>query len=790
MNKICNLRKLFLFIIFLLYPCSLIYPADNNSFYLAPAVPKYDASVQEFLADNSSSSELLTIWIFFTDKKVSTKNDYLNKVEQAVSLYPERALKRRAKVRSPQNILDYKDLNVVSDYIVKVKSVGVRHRATSRWFNGISVEANSIQIQAIEKFPFVREIRQVVGFTRKDLQFKMDAAPQSKKNYNTIESSSLDYGRSHRQLEQIGVPILHQLGYTGKGVLVCMLDTGFYKEHESFQHLKIVAERDFVFDDDDTQTNTDDPEDSSDKHGSLTLSVLAGFKEGRLIGPAYGVDVILAKTEDTRDETPIEEDYWVEGIEWADSLGADVVSSSLGYAKWYTFDAFDGNTALVTQAADRAAGLGIVVVNAAGNYGPTGNIIAPADGDSVLTVGAVDSLGVIANFSSPGPTFDGRIKPDVCAQGRSTYCAVGGVFSKRKPTGYGTASGTSLSTPLVGGVAALLLEIHPEWTPWDVINALKSTASQSSHPDNNYGWGIVDAFRAADLDVPYVKFKSCTVDDDNIGDSIGNGNGINEPGEQVELSVALKNISERTASQNVVASLQTDDPYVSFISSDADFGVINPSDSSLSQQSFLFQIDSSAPDGHSIHFTIDISDDAGNYSSTFDLSLVQHWVISGQVLDVLNQNGVENTILTLVGPLNSSGSLISEQTKTTRTGDIGNYSFLMPEGCYSVQAIADNFILSEAQTVTIPPDTVHLNLSLAAPKMVIDQDSVYISTNEEKSITITNQGSGDLYFSIIETGDRGNETKLDNNINLSSIEKLNWGLLYKSRVYQFINGFI
>ncbi|MBU1936733.1 S8 family peptidase, partial [bacterium] len=206
--------------------------------------------------------------------------------------------------------------------------------------------------------------------------------------------------------------------------------------------------------------------------------------------------LICGKTEDVRSETPVEEDYYVAGLEWAEDLGADVVSSSLGYIAWYTFEDMDGNTAVTTIAVDIAVSRGIVVCTAAGNErdDPWGHIISPADADSVIAVGAVDSYGIISDFSSPGPTYDGRTKPEVCAQGVETYAAVPWFGTD----GYWRVSGTSLSTPIVAGICVLLLEAHPDWTPIQLREALLMTANQASSPDNDYGWGIPDGVAALD----------------------------------------------------------------------------------------------------------------------------------------------------------------------------------------------------------------------------------------------------------------------------------------------------
>jgi subtilisin family serine protease len=193
------------------------------------------------------------------------------------------------------------------------------------------------------------------------------------------------------------------------------------------------------------------------------------------------------------DEIEVEEDYWVAAVEFADSLGADVVSSSLGYYYWYTYEDMDGNTAVVTIAADMAAARGIVVVNSMGNEGddPWLYMIAPADGDSVLSVGAVTSEEERTSFSSVGPTYDGRIKPDVMAMGQSTYIATSGDTAS-----YGYASGTSFSCPLTAGAVGLLIEGHSDWSPTQVIDALRETGTQSDSPDTLMGWGIVQAYDA------------------------------------------------------------------------------------------------------------------------------------------------------------------------------------------------------------------------------------------------------------------------------------------------------
>ena len=231
---------------------------------------------------------------------------------------------------------------------------------------------------------------------------------------------------------------------------------------------------------------------------------MAGNKPGSLIGPAFDSEYLLAKTEMVVDEAQIEEDNYVAGLEWGESNGADVVSTSLGYLDWYTYEDLNGDIAVTTIAVDIAVGLGMVCVTAAGNEGNDSwyYIITPADADSVISVGAVRSNGSIASFSSHGPTYDGRIKPEVCARGYATACA------SPSGQGYTAASGTSLAAPLVGGAVAAILSAHPDWSPMMVREALMETASQSSTPDNDYGYGIIDVWDA----INYSGFESIDPD--------------------------------------------------------------------------------------------------------------------------------------------------------------------------------------------------------------------------------------------------------------------------------------
>jgi len=531
-----------------------------------------------------NSGAPLPVWVYFKDKGASGVRSLEKALTRARQNLAGRCLWRRAKVLEGSALTDSADLPVYPAYIDKIKQMVKKIRTTSRWLNAVSAEAAPPEIKALTKLPFVRKVDLVLSFFRDD--------PGSLPGLETpllLDDPLVNlYGPSFIQISQINVWPLHRLGYTGRNVLVCMMDTGFRKSHEIFRQAHVVAEWDFVNGDGNVEQDLDNSEDYSDSHGTGTWSMLGGFKPGELIGPAYGADFLLAKTETEKFEKPIEEDYWVAGIEWAEGLGAEVVSSSLGYIDWYTYADMDGRTAVTTRAANRAVSLGVVVVNAAGNERNTvwRHIIAPADGFDVIACGAVDSLGRIASFSSPGPTYDGRIKPEVSALGVNDWLAAAREDGSQT---YARGSGTSFATPLVAGVAALLLEIHRDWTPIQVRTALLGTASRSQNPDNDFGWGIVDAALAADLGLPSIALEGYSVDDDGSGKSFGNGNGRLEPGETVEITVTVKNKGRLPVSglRGLLGTSHTD---ISLISSEVQFPALPSGTSRSANEPFVVKI--------------------------------------------------------------------------------------------------------------------------------------------------------------------------------------------------------
>ncbi|MBW2464978.1 MAG: S8 family serine peptidase [Deltaproteobacteria bacterium] len=343
------------------------------------------------------------------------------------------------------------------------------------------MSATAAQREAIAGLPFVDHLQPVARGSR------MAAGHQE------ATTSLPDYNLTANQLLQIGVPYLHACGLDGTGVVIAVQDTGFHLEHDVFAGLQVLAERDFINDDDTTANETEEESRwAQDSHGTQVLSSIVGEVAGIYRGAAPGVSVILSKTEAVPFEEPVEEDWFVEGLEWAEAQGADVFTASLGYLDWYESSDLDGATAVTTLAATIALENGLILVNSAGNGGPdAGTLSAPADTDGLIAVGAVDRSGETAMFSSRGPTADGRIKPDVAAPGVSVWTAL-----PHSGDEYTQVSGTSFAGPLTAGAVALLLQAEPGLSPAAVLERLRTTASQADDPDNTLGWGIVNMLAA------------------------------------------------------------------------------------------------------------------------------------------------------------------------------------------------------------------------------------------------------------------------------------------------------
>jgi subtilase family protein/carboxypeptidase family protein len=414
-------------------------------------------------------------WVFFRDHGAGASRD--SALAAATRSLTPRALERRAKAirerggeGSTREVVDERDLEPSAAYIAAIQGTGASVRSVSRWLNAVSIEGTPQAIAAVAGLPFVDDLRPVRSLT-------LDRA---------LTADEFSYGSAAHQLEMLGVPEAHAMGYRGEGVLICVLDSGFELGHEAFDQLEVRATRDFVFHDEDVSFSPKQDFPGQSNHGTTVLSVLAGYAPGKIMGPAYRADFILAKTERIGSETRLEEDSWCEGIEWAEAMGADIAASSLSYPFWYAPQERDGRTALITRVANIASERGLLIVNSMGNTGPLETSLnPPADAPGVISVGAVDWNGRLAGFSSIGPTWDGRVKPELVAMGSGVA-----LVTARSRDQYGHGSGTSYSSPLVAGCAALVLCAHPDWGPEAVRDALMWSGDRASHPDNRYGWGV------------------------------------------------------------------------------------------------------------------------------------------------------------------------------------------------------------------------------------------------------------------------------------------------------------
>jgi hypothetical protein len=426
--------------------------------------------------------------IYFKDKNHSTYS-----LEHPEEFLSEKALERRTK----QNIqLIDNDLPVSYYYLDSLRNLGATVLNTSKWLNTAVIYTSDPKLPGkLSTLDFIKDLRRITttqSFSYNNPE-KFNQSKLAPKN-----SNDFDYGESGTQLYLHNGHILHQNGFQGQGILIAVIDAGFYNVNtlpafdSLFAKNQIVSTYDFV----DRESSV--YEDHS--HGMSVLSIIGGNIPGQLIGSAPKANFLLLRSEDANSEYPIEEDNWATAAEYADSAGADIINTSLGYsvfddpAQSYTYSDMDGNTAYITKAADIAASKGILVVVSAGNEGNTSwkYISAPADGDSVLAVGAIDRYNTYVTFSSQGPTSDGRIKPNVAAMGYQT--TVQDIFGQVV-----LGNGTSYSAPIITGLSACLWQAIPNLTNMEIIERIEQSSNNYLNPDNFLGYGIPDFARAANL---------------------------------------------------------------------------------------------------------------------------------------------------------------------------------------------------------------------------------------------------------------------------------------------------
>ncbi len=408
----------------------------------------------------------------------------------------QRAIERRERYNIP---LDNSDLPISTSYKIDVTNLGASIRNEIKWFNTLIVVVDNQDVaQQIEELEFVSSVTLVnkpdwakSSVDKFELEMKTSHEEQDK---SVASTQNLDYGLAENQILMLNGHVLHNAGYKGEDMVIAVLDAGFLNANQLaplsplFENNQILSTKNYVYPEEDVFAE------QNHGHGTMVLSTMGANVPGEMIGTAPNASYHLIVTEDRAAETIMEEYFWVDGAEYADSVGADIINSSLGYT---TFDHpddshvyendMDGDTAPASIGADLAARKGILVCNSAGNSGGSDwyYISAPADADSVLTVGAVNKDGLSAYFSSHGPSADGRVKPNVVAKGeQATLVDVNGNIT--------TGNGTSFSSPIMAGAAACLWQVNRDLSNMDIIESLEVSASHYSFPNDDMGYGIPD----------------------------------------------------------------------------------------------------------------------------------------------------------------------------------------------------------------------------------------------------------------------------------------------------------
>jgi len=452
--------------------------ALSKNMYLRRIIYTWMISVFGSVLSLFGQNQAPRYWIGFTDKANTPYS--INEPEAFLS---QRAIDRR----TGQGIaITEEDLPVDPVYIDSLIQMNVEVINVSRWFNGAIVAVGEPgKLDRIRDLDYVKDS---IILLRPEISQVALKTTASKLDLGSEPVDPL-YGPSYNQVEMLGGQVLHAAGFQGQGMLIGILDAGFSNADSLsslqpiWQDDRIVAVRDFVKDGIDIF--------DSDNHGSQVFSIIGGMTEGILHGTAPGAEFALIRTEEGASEYLVEEYNWLCGIEFADSLGVQVINSSLGYSLFddslqnHTYADMDGMTTPVSRAASIAASKGMIVVTSAGNSGNDEwyYITAPADAKGILAVGATDSTGVITAFSSHGPSYDHRIKPDVCAQGSKN-------ISQHSSGTFAYCTGTSCSSPVIAGMMACLWQSQPDRDPAELIQYLIHNSSQFLSPDGEYGYGI------------------------------------------------------------------------------------------------------------------------------------------------------------------------------------------------------------------------------------------------------------------------------------------------------------
>lgn len=450
-----------------------------------------------FLFSNFVAFSQEDAWVYF-----NSKPDAQIYFDNPLLMLSQRALDRRLLQNIP---LDIKDIPIYQPYIDQIESAsGITVMAKSKWFNAVHVQGAKSDIEALEILPIVDHL----DFANRKLNVagKFAISKQIGKVKKAFEKTiTYNYGNSANQIKMLNGDLLHQQNFTGLGKVIAVMDGGFpgVNTAATFSKLRdnsqILGGYDFV--------NRNANFYSGIDHGTMVLSTMGGFLDNQLVGTAPDASYYLFITEDGNHEVPLELSLWVEAAEEADRVGVDIITTSLGYTQFdnpnynFTYDDMNGATTFISKGIDIAFSRGIICVVSAGNQGDKDwhYISAPADANHALAIGAVDSSGDYATFSSHGPSFDGRVKPDVVAQGQQSVLSdINGNVT--------TASGTSFSGPIIAGLVASLWQALPNKTNTEIVELIKSASSLYSTPNTEIGYGIPDFNLALNSSLATEKF--------------------------------------------------------------------------------------------------------------------------------------------------------------------------------------------------------------------------------------------------------------------------------------------